>query len=87
MLTNVQIFILKRLKRFTAIGKHHILIEKAIRGIPSHKRGDAKKAIYELVRIGYLIEYPTKHGIAIKINPRMLKEINASIGKYELLFS
>lgn len=39
------------------VGRHHISNEDLVKGSPSHKIGDYKDAIKELIRAGYLRGY------------------------------
>ena len=57
------------------VGGHHLLIDNILRRFPAHKRGDIKKAVEDLIRLGLVAEKKTKHGDAIFIPPERLGEV------------
>ena len=57
------------------VGDHHLLIDNILRRFPTHKRGDIRKAVEDLVRIGLVVMKKTKHGDAIFIPPGRLDEV------------
>ena len=56
-------------------GKHHFREDTLLKGFPSHLRYRVKIAAEELRRSGYLIKFPTGHGMQWYANIKKLKEI------------
>jgi len=51
--------ILRRLLRHKYVGKKHTPIDNVIKGVSSHEKKNAKKAIKNLIKKGYLIQKQT----------------------------
>lgn len=56
-------------------GKKSIYIDNLIGGIPSHLKGDAKKAIDELLKEGLLLPKPHHHGMKVFLNANKRAQI------------
>ena len=69
-------FIVKKLFQHGYIGGRHTDIENLKKGLPSHFRGDIKKAVKELIAEGILILKPTSYGVHVSLNPRQREEMN-----------
>jgi hypothetical protein len=57
------------------VGGHHLLVDNILRRFPTHKRGDIRRAVEDLVRLGLVGTKKTKHGDAIFIPPERLDEV------------
>ncbi len=69
-------FIVKKLFHHGYIGGKHTDIENLKKGLPTHFKGDVKKAAKELIREGILMPKQTSYGLHISLNPRKREEIN-----------
>lgn len=76
--------ILEKLVNKTCWAKGHTPIENTTKGIPSHDRGRAKEAVEELIKRGWILKYPTGHGIDVHLNINCKQEIFEFIQKYSL---
>lgn len=56
-------------------GKKSIYVDNLIGGIPSHLKGDAKKAVDELLKEGLLLPKPHHHGVKVFLNANKRAEI------------
>ena len=65
------------------VGTHHILIDNILRRFPTHKRGNIKKAVEGLIRLGLIVVKKTKHGDAIFIPPKRLDEVKYIVERAE----
>jgi hypothetical protein len=74
-LENTKGFIVKKLFHLGYIGGRHTDIENLKKGLPSHFKGDVKKAAKELLNEGILISKQTSYGHNVSLNPHMRKEI------------
>ncbi|MFQ6062340.1 MAG: hypothetical protein ACE5KT_06835 [Methanosarcinales archaeon] len=79
-LNDVQKAILKDLLESGYIGKKHTPIEKVQKGFPKHLRGEVKKAVKKLIRMGCIREYPTSHGIDVTIPVHAVGKIKEILG-------
>ena len=68
-------FIVKKLFQHGYIGGRHTDIENLKKGLPSHFKGDVKKAAKELIKEEILISKQTSYGHHVSLNPRKREEI------------
>jgi hypothetical protein len=68
-------FIVKKLFHHGYMGGKHTDIENLKKGLPSHFRGDIKKAAKELIHEEILLPKPTSYGLHVSLNPRKKQEI------------
>ena len=68
-------FIVKKLFQHGYIGGRHTDIENLKKGLPSHFKGDVKKAAKELIKEEILISKQTSYGHHVSLNPRNREEI------------
>lgn len=68
-------FIVKKLFHHGYIGGRHTDIENLKKGLPSHFKGDCKKATKELIREDLLLSKQTSYGHHVSLNPRKREEI------------
>ena len=78
----LKVEILKTLMLHAYWGGRHTSVENAVKGIPGHLIGDAKKAVRALIREQFLIPKQTHYGFHISLNPRLKKEIENTIERY-----
>jgi len=57
------------------IGEKHTSEDNAIKCLPKHLRGEAKKALKKLIREGYVLPKPTSYGMEVSLNPHRIAEI------------
>ena len=59
------------------IGRKHTPIENVAKGLPKDEKGECLKVAKDLLRSPeqWLLPYPTKHGLDVRLNPAKLKEI------------
>ena len=69
-------FIVKKLFHHNYVGGRHTDVENLKKGLPSHFKGNIKKAAKELIKECILIPKPTSYGLHISLNPRKREEIN-----------
>jgi len=76
----LKIHILKRLYRYTYVGRRHTSIDNLKQGLPKEKRvmKDIRNAVKELVNEGYLLVHHTDR---VSLNPRMLGEIKEIVSR------
>ena len=74
-MTALQQEILRRLLDKRMIGGKHTAFENALGGIPKHLRGDAKDALEEFIKTGFVQAKPTHYGLQVSLNPDRLEEI------------
>ena len=79
-MTKLEKYILEKMIRKRVIGSKHIQYDNILKSVESHKIGDLKKAIKNLLKKNYLIWYDRSRK-AIQLNKYKLKEIK------ELLFN
>jgi hypothetical protein len=80
-LDELSVRILERLYNHGKIGGSHAHTESVIRGLPSHLKGNAIRAVKKLIKDGYIIQHPTSYGMQIALNPQRIKEIRELIGQ------
>jgi len=68
-------FIIKKLFHHGYIEGKHTDIENLKKGLPSHFRGNIKKAAKELIKEEILIPKQTSYGFHVSLNPRKRQEI------------
>lgn len=68
-------FIVKKLFHHGYVGGRHTDIENLQKGLPSHFKGDSKKAAKELIKEEILISKQTSYGHHVSLNPRKREEI------------
>ena len=81
-LDDLKLTILERLYRAGMIGGRHTAIESSVRGLPKHLKGDAMKAVRDLIKEGLIVPKPTSYGVQISLNPNKIKQIRALIGDF-----
>ena len=74
--------ILKTLMMRGQWGGRHTSIENALKGIPRHLIGKAKKIVKDLIKEQLLIPKTTHYGFHISLNPKFKKEIENIIETY-----
>ncbi len=57
------------------IGGRHTHVERVIRGFPKHLRGEARDALDELARRGFVRKKPTHYGLQISLNSELIDEV------------
>lgn len=62
----------------------HTRIENAIKGVPSHDRGRAKKMLDNLIKCGWVLQKKTGHGIDVHLNINCKRDIADFVLKYSL---
>ena len=74
-LSSIEISVLRAMHSRSVYGAKHIRMEKVIHsGFPSHLRGDVKKAIYSLIKKGFIL-YAKRSKDAIQLNLGKNEEI------------
>jgi len=71
--------LLRNFYRHKAWGKHHFREDTIVKGFPSHLRKNVIRAAEELRKRGFLIRFPTNHGVQWYANIEKLKEIEEII--------
>ncbi len=78
-LNNFEIAILKVMHSRRLYGAKHIRLERVMKsGFMPHQYGDAKKAIYSLIKKSFVV-YAKKSKNAIQLNKELLSEIQEII--------
>jgi len=72
-------FIVKKLFHHGYIGGRHTAIENLQKGLPSHVKGDIRKAEKALIKEGILVPKQTAYGLHISLDPRKRAEIDAYV--------
>ena len=67
--------ILRKLFRLRVIGGKHTAIEHLTKGLPKHAIGEAKDAVKELIKEGFIIQKPTSYGLQVSLNSEKIDEI------------
>ena len=67
--------ILRKLFRLRVIGGKHTAIEHLTKGLPKHAVGEAKNAVKELVKEGFVLHKPTSYGLQVSLNSEKIEEI------------
>ena len=73
--------ILRHLHRRDYWGARHTSPKNAIKGIPGHLIGEAKNAITELIKEGFVLTKPTNYGTQIYLNREKKSLIEAIINE------
>jgi len=79
--TNDELGILYKLWRNRCFGKGHMLIDNLIDGFPTRDQDNIAGSAKELIRKGFLVRKPSKHGQAVYINLNMRKQIESELKK------
>jgi hypothetical protein len=74
--------ILFKLMRKRKWGESHIPLDRVIRLVPSHLRGETKKIIQDLKRENLILSKPTHYGEEISLNPKQVEVIYSIVKKY-----
>lgn len=64
------------------VGGKHTSEDNIPKNFPKHLRKEAKHALEELIRKGFVRGKPTFYGKEVSINPAMCKEVKEFIEKY-----
>lgn len=56
--------------------------ENALKGIPKHLKGEAKRSLENLIKIGLVQPYQTWHGLDVRINPNRISEVKEIMEVY-----
>ena len=75
MMALVEKRLLENLLEKNIIGEKHTSTDNALKCLPKHLRGEAKKALKKLVRAGYVLLKPTSYGMEVSLNPHKIAEI------------
>jgi len=73
--------ILRKLYRHRYIGGRHTELRNVIKGFPPNLLKDAKKAIEELIKEGFLLAKISTQEIHVSLNPKRLNEIREIINR------
>ena len=74
--------ILENLLEKNIIGEKHTSEDNAVKCLPKHLRGEAKKTIKKLIRDGYVLPKPTSYGMELSLNPHRMAEIRQIISDF-----
>ena len=72
---NLKKIILRKLYRRRIIGGKHTAVEHLTKGLPKHIAGEAKEAVNELIKEGFILSKPTSYGLQVSLNPEKIGEI------------
>lgn len=78
-MTDFKKIILRKLFRRRIIGGKHTAIEHLTKGLPKHVVGEAKIAVNELIKEGFILPKPTSYGLQVSLNPEKVDEISKII--------
>ncbi|MBI2208609.1 hypothetical protein HYU50_03870 [Candidatus Woesearchaeota archaeon] len=76
---NFKKIILRKMFRLRIIGGKHTAIEHLTKGLPKHAVGEAKNAVKELVKEGFILQKQTSYGLQVSLNPEKIAEISKII--------
>ena len=76
---DIKKIILRKLFRHRIIGGKHTAVENLTKGIPKQIVGEAKEAVKELIKEGFVIPKPTSYGLQVSLNPERIEEITRII--------
>ena len=76
---DIEKIILRKLYRRRVIGGKHTAIEHLTKGLPKHAAGEAKNAVKELIKEGFVLQKPTSYGLQVSLNPEKIDEITKII--------
>ncbi len=79
-LSKIEVAILEKLYRHHFIGEKHTSEDNIQKSLPKHLRGDAKKALKNLIKQGYIMPKISSYGLEVSLNPRRIKEVEKAIG-------
>ena len=65
--------------RLRVIGGKHTAIEHLTKGLPKHAVGEAKNAVKELIKEGFILQKQTSYGLQVSLNPEKIAEISKII--------
>lgn len=65
--------------RCRIIGWKHTAVEHLTTGIPKHCVGEAKQAVKELIKEGFIYAKQTAYGLQVSLNPERIEEISKII--------
>ncbi len=71
--------ILRKLFRRRIIGGKHTAIEHLTKGLPKHVIGEAKNAVDDLIKAGFILTKSTSYGLHVSLNPKKIDEISKII--------
>ncbi len=74
--------ILHKLYRRGKWGRSHTSIDRLVKGVPKHLRGEAKDVALDLIREGLLLSKPTYYGLEVSLNPDEKSEIERIIREH-----
>lgn len=77
---DLKVVILIKLYRRRVIGGKHTAVENLTKGLPKHLVGEAKEAVWDLIREGLLVKKPTSYGFQVSLNHQRLAEVLKIIG-------
>ena len=75
MPTKVERLILEKMLRHGYIGGKHTSAANLPKGLPRDMHGDAKKAVKNLIRQGYIVPKITGYGLEVSLNSGRINEI------------
>ena len=75
VLEPIEKFILEKMFRLGCIGGKHTSEDNIPKGLPKNLHGDAKKALKNLIRQGYVIPKTTSYGLQVSLNSKRIAEI------------
>ena len=67
--------ILRKMFRLRVIGGKHTAVEHLTKGLPKHTISEAKNAVKELIKDGFILSKPTSYGMQVSLNPEKIDEI------------
>jgi len=76
---NFKKIILRKMFRLRVIGGKHTAIEHLTKGLPKHAVGEAKNAVKELIKEGFILQKQTSYGLQVSLNPEKIAEISKII--------
>ena len=76
---DIEIAILDKMYHNHLIGEKHTSADNVGKNFPKHMRGDAKKALKNLIRQGYVVPKITSYGLEVSLNPKRINEIRKII--------
>ncbi len=81
-MNELKALILFRLQNRRIWGAKHTAIENLTKSIPPHLKHEAKNAIKELIKEGFLIVKPTSYGKQVSLNINKSKEIKEFVDEH-----
>jgi hypothetical protein len=73
--TTIEKAILAKMYRHGYIGGKHTSEGNIPKGFPKHLHGEAKKALKNLIRQGYILPKITSYGLEVSLNSARISEI------------